>query len=98
MEYHNNQPFNDVHLRPCPLLDNPHALAGMVDRSGAHSTDLTAPEDVHELCGKCARAAANWAPVAEELWGRGHYCSNTKRTKDLSPANQEHTQQKAANQ
>ncbi len=23
IQYHKNQPFNDNHLRPCPLLDNP---------------------------------------------------------------------------
>ena len=28
MQYHQNQPFNENHLRPCPLLDNPEALAG----------------------------------------------------------------------
>ena len=30
MQYHRNQPFNNNHLRPCPLLDNPECLAAMV--------------------------------------------------------------------
>ena len=30
MAYRRRQPFNDNHLRPCPLLDNPEALAAMV--------------------------------------------------------------------
>ena len=51
MEYHRGQPFNDNMLRPCPLLDNQGRLAEMVDASGAHSTDLQNPEDVHVLCG-----------------------------------------------
>ena len=31
MQYKANQPFNDNHLRPCPLLDNPGRLADMVE-------------------------------------------------------------------
>ena len=70
--YRKNQPFNCNHLRPCPLLDNPDALAKVVDESGAASTDMMSPEDVHELCGKCHEKAEAWAPVADELWKRSH--------------------------
>lgn len=79
MQYHDGQPFNENHLRPCPLLDNPGRLADMVDRSGAHSTDMQNPEDVHDLSGKCKTAAENWAPVADDLWQCGHYCSTCKQ-------------------
>lgn len=72
MQYHLNQPFNQNHLRPCPLLDNPECIQAMVDASGAHSTDLQSPEDVHCLAGKCAHAAACWAEAAERLWTAGH--------------------------
>ena len=75
MEYHNNQPFSDNMLRPCPLLDNQGALARMVDRSGAHSTDLQNPEDVHDLTKKCIPAANSWQPVADELWRCSGHCS-----------------------
>lgn len=68
MQYHNNQPFNDNMLRPCPLLDNNGKLAEMVDASGAKSTDLQNPEDVHALCEKCRHAAECWTPVSEKLW------------------------------
>ncbi|HHX74008.1 MAG TPA: radical SAM protein [Firmicutes bacterium] len=68
MAYHHNQPFNENHLRPCPLLDNPEALASMVKESGAKSTEMEAPEDVDLLCAKTIPAAAAWAPVADELW------------------------------
>ena len=79
MEYHRNQPFNENMLRPCPLLDNPGRLSDMVDKSGAKSTDLENPEDVHNLSAKCVHAAENWAPVADELWSCGHYCSRVKQ-------------------
>lgn len=68
MAYYNGQPFNDNLLRPCPILDNQGYLAHIVDATGAKSTDLEAPEDVHDLCAKCASAAADWKPVAEKLW------------------------------
>lgn len=74
MAYHDNQPFNCNHLRPCPLLDNYGALAEMVHSAGAHSTDMLQPENVDDLCGKCEYAAEHWAPVAEELWTASHGC------------------------
>ena len=68
MQYHDNQPFNENMLRPCPLLDNKGKLAEMVKASGAHSTDMQSPEDVDDLCAKCSAAADKWEPVADELW------------------------------
>lgn len=71
MVYHNNQPFNENHLRPCPMLENPKILQRLVRESGAHSTDLQSPESAEHLCGKCKEYAANWAETAEELWKKG---------------------------
>lgn len=68
MAYHDNQPFNDNHLRPCPMLENPEKLREMVRQSGAHSTDLQSPESADHLCAKCDAYAKEWAPVADELW------------------------------
>ena len=68
MQYHDNQPFNDNMLRPCPILDNTGRLADMVHACGAHSTDLQSPEDVDEYCERCKAAAEDWAPVAQKLW------------------------------
>jgi MoaA/NifB/PqqE/SkfB family radical SAM enzyme len=68
MQYYHNQPFNDNMLRPCPLLDNCGKLAEMVDKSGAKSTDMQHPEDVHALCEKCRLVADRWQPVSEKLW------------------------------
>lgn len=72
MQYHDNQPFNENHLRPCPLLDNPGRLTKMIEKSGAKSTDMQHPEDVHQLSSKCKNAAENWAPVADRLWNCSH--------------------------
>ncbi|NLO83904.1 MAG: radical SAM protein [Clostridiales bacterium] len=70
--YKEGQPFNDNHLRPCPLLDNQGALADMVHASGAYSTDMAAKEDVDDLTAKCKTAAENWTPVADQLWTKSH--------------------------
>lgn len=78
--YRQHQPFNENHLRPCPLLDNYGALAEMVHTSGAHSTDMAAAEDVDQLCAKCKEAAERWQPVADEIWNTApHFASRTKR-------------------
>lgn len=73
--YQKGQPWNENHLRPCPLLDNPDALVDAVERSGARSTDLQSPENVWALAAKCAEAAENWVPVADELWACSHGCA-----------------------
>ncbi len=68
MEYRAGQPFNDNHLRPCPMLENPELLREMVKRSGAHSTDLISPETVEHLTDKCRPYADSWKPTADKLW------------------------------
>lgn len=68
MQYRQNQPFSENFLRPCPLLDVSGALADMVHASGAKSTDLAHPEDVDDLCAKCAEAARLWKITADRLW------------------------------
>ena len=68
MAYHNGQPFNKNHLRPCPMLENPDALRRMVSMTGAQQTNMESPESVDHLCEKADDYAAEWAPVAEEIW------------------------------
>ena len=75
MAYHDGQPFNENHLRPCPMLENPEKLREMVHKSGAHPSDVTALEDVDDLCAKCDSYAENWAPTAEHLWDCSHNCA-----------------------
>ncbi len=68
MAYRKGQPFNDNHLMPCPMLENPDILRNMVKQTGAKSTDLVSRESVDELCAKCYDFSKAWKPVAEELW------------------------------
>ena len=84
MKYHDNQPFNDNLLRPCPMLENPDCLEKMVVESGAHSTDLVAEESVQELTAKCRPAAAEWDPVAEMIWTDTSDPRSDARTRELN--------------
>lgn len=68
MAYHEGQPFNRNHLRPCPMLENPQLLRQMVKKTGAHQTNLESPESADHLCAKCDDYAKAWAPVAAEIW------------------------------
>ena len=70
--YHDNQPFNNNHLRPCPMLENPTRLRELVKETGAVNTDYEAPESVDHLCDKCESYAANWKPTADRLWESSH--------------------------
>ncbi len=78
-----NQPFNDNHLRPCPMLENPQCLRKMIAETGANSTDLIEPESAETLCSKCDKYAGNWAPVAQQLWdSRKHPNPKTQYYRD----------------
>ena len=70
--YHDNQPFNSNHLRPCPMLENPERLRELVKETGAVNTDYQDPESVDDLCDRCEPYAESWKPTAEKLWGENH--------------------------
>ncbi len=87
MAYHEGQPFNRNHLRPCPMLENPDLLRQMVKETGAHQTNDESAESVDELCDKCDQYAENWAETAEEIWNsqkhkRPSYENYTKEKKE----------------
>lgn len=68
MKYHEGQPFNRNHLRPCPMLENPDMLRKIVAETGARGTNEESDESVEHLCSKCDAYAKEWAPVADEIW------------------------------
>ena len=79
MAYHDGQPFNDNMYRPCPMLENPDVLPGLVEKTGAHSTDLQSPETAQHLCAKCTKYAENWTPHANEMWEKEVKVREAKR-------------------
>lgn len=69
-QYRKNQPFNENHLRPCPLLDNPDKLKEMVYNANAHSTQPIDEESVDDLTDKCQKVSTLWGETADKLWCR----------------------------
>lgn len=92
MAYHEGQPFNRNHLRPCPMLENPQLLREMVEKTGAHGTNEESDEDVEHLCAKCDEYAKNWGPEADKLWAekehklKGYENYDPKRLSELEKA------------
>lgn len=68
MAYRDRQPFNNNHLQPCPMLENPEILQEMIKETGAKSTDLQSPESAEHLCSKCEAYACEWKKTADQLW------------------------------
>ena len=71
-EYNHEQPFNNNHLQPCPLLDNPAKLKEMVHRADAYSTQPIDRESVDELTSRTVEISQAWAKTAERLWTSEH--------------------------
>jgi len=71
-EYKRQQPFNENHLKPCPLMDNPEKLREMVQKTKAHSTQPLDQEAVEDLTAKFKDISERWTPTAERLWTESH--------------------------
>ncbi|MGI6069728.1 MAG: radical SAM protein [Blautia sp.] len=84
MAYREHQPFNENHLRPCPMLENPEFLRKMVAETGAVSTDLQSPESAEHLCVKCGEYAAAWKETADRLWNENpHHVEYYRNYKEV---------------
>ena len=66
--YRAQYPWNENHLMPCPMLENPEILPQLVHEAKAPSTDYVAPENVEDLCARTAPYAVAWKDEAERLW------------------------------
>lgn len=67
LAYQKRQPFNENHLRPCPLIDNPWGLVACVKESKAHCTQTVSP-DIEKLAGSLEVYAAEWGDYATRIW------------------------------
>ncbi len=92
MAYHDNMPFNDNMLRPCPMLENPEFIQKMVRETGAHSTDPESPETVEHLCSKTCGYAKCWKAKADELWEAE--CAERPELKEIGEKERERNHQK----
>jgi MoaA/NifB/PqqE/SkfB family radical SAM enzyme len=68
-EYQKRQPFSDNMLRPCPIIDNPHALREMVQAAGAHPTHEGAETVLGSEIGSFLdQRSAEWKRVSDPIW------------------------------
>ncbi|CFX02068.1 Aldolase-type TIM barrel [Syntrophomonas zehnderi OL-4] len=66
LEYQKRQPFNNNHMRPCPLIDNPDSLAACVNESCAYSTQNKSV-DVNQIAQNLADYANAWGEKADQI-------------------------------
>lgn len=67
--YQKRQPFNSNHLRPCPLIDNPEALAEIVNESGARPTQIRSCQNAADFAARLKPYAEEWGQTADALAG-----------------------------
>jgi hypothetical protein len=65
--YQKRIPFNENHLRPCPLIDNPDAIRDMVHESSAYNTEADADESVDEFAAKLQDYSKAWGELADKI-------------------------------
>lgn len=70
LEYQKRQPFNENHMRPCPLIDNPDSLAACVNDSCAYSTQNKSV-DVNQIAKNLTGYAHAWGEKADQI-ANGH--------------------------
>ena len=64
----NRQPHNPNHLRPCMIIDNPHAYREVIEESGAYFTHPGAEEIVTDMAKDMDDYAARFGALAEKVW------------------------------
>jgi len=67
LAYQKRQPFNENHLRPCPLIDNPRGLTACVKESKARCTQ-TVSLDAEKLASSLEAYAVEWGRKADRNW------------------------------
>lgn len=65
-EYKLNHPFNDNHLMPCPMTDNPSILNNMVVTAKAKSTHMNGVENVDSLTKKFTKSSIEWEEIVKK--------------------------------
>lgn len=73
----NRQPHNPNHLRPCMIIDNPHAYREVIEESGAYFTHPGAEEVVTDMAKDMDEYAARFGVLAEKVW-QEEYLNQTR--------------------
>ena len=71
-EIRKRMPFNENHLRPCMIIDNPHILREVVSLCGAHPTHEGADCVTTDLAGELDEYAREYGKIADHIWARDY--------------------------
>jgi MoaA/NifB/PqqE/SkfB family radical SAM enzyme len=83
------QPHNQNHLRPCMIIDNPHVMRDVIQKTGARFTHPGA-EEIYTVHGDRMDAyAARWGTLAERVWKEEYVHGKTYQGKDMLPSKME---------
>jgi MoaA/NifB/PqqE/SkfB family radical SAM enzyme len=83
------QPHNQNHLRPCMIIDNPHVMRDVIQKTGARFTHPGA-EEIYTVHGDRMDAyAAKWGSLADRVWKEEYAEGRTYDEKDSVPSKME---------
>lgn len=68
MGFRKRQPFNENHLRPCSIIDNPQVLREIVAETGAYPTHPGAESVVTDLAKQLDDYACSYGRIADKVW------------------------------
>ena len=78
--YQQNQPFNENHLAPCPIIDAPASLRNMVKECGAYPTHVGAQQILEgNVANHLDSVSSKWIELADDyLTGKQEKASCTE--------------------
>lgn len=68
MGFRKRQPFNENHLRPCSIIDNPQVLRDIVAETGAYPTHPGAESVVTGLAKQLDDYSCSYGRIADKVW------------------------------
>jgi len=67
MGFRKRQPFNENHLRPCSIIDNPHVLREIVAETGAYPTHPGAESVITDLAKQLDDYSCSYGRIADKV-------------------------------
>jgi MoaA/NifB/PqqE/SkfB family radical SAM enzyme len=83
------QPHNQNHLRPCMIIDNPHVMRDVIQKTGARFTHPGAEEIYTVHWDRMDAYAARWGTLADRVWKEEYAEGRTCGEKDIVPSKME---------
>jgi MoaA/NifB/PqqE/SkfB family radical SAM enzyme len=68
MAFRKRQPFNENHLRPCSIIDNPQVLREIVAETGAYPTHQGAETVITTLAKQLDAYSCAYGKIADKVW------------------------------